>query len=91
MGLPLLKIPVYISCVRELLNQASYEDYCKKLKQAEINWSQAFHQYYMNVLLVSESEEEEDEGVCAYTCQQCLSVKEEIHFKTVICTLWFCG
>ena len=42
------EIPVYN--VRELLNQASYEEYCKKLKKAEINWSQAFHQYYMNVL-----------------------------------------
>ena len=38
------------SHVRDLLNQVSHDNYGEKLKQFEINWSQAFHQYYMDVI-----------------------------------------
>ena len=44
------EIPVYISHVRELLNQVSHDNYAEKLKQFEINWSHAFRQYYMDVI-----------------------------------------
>ncbi len=42
-----MEIPVYISHIRDLLNQSSSDSYERKLKEFESSWSQSVHQYYM--------------------------------------------
>ena len=47
-GATSVEVPVYISHIRELLNQASHNSYKEKLKQFKPIWSQTFHQYFMD-------------------------------------------
>ena len=42
------EVPVYVSHLRELLNQCSTCGYEEKLKQFEGLWSKPFYQYYMS-------------------------------------------
>ena len=42
------EVPVYVSHLRELLNQCSTSGYEEKLKQFEGLWSKPFYQYYMS-------------------------------------------
>jgi hypothetical protein len=41
------EIPVYVSYIRELLNQSSYSNYEEKFEELKDNWSQPFLEYYM--------------------------------------------
>ena len=45
-GASTVEIPVYISNVRELLNQSTEETYLEKLKLYQVKWSKAFDNYY---------------------------------------------
>ena len=42
------EVPIYVSHLRELLNQCSTSGYEEKLKQFEGLWSKLFYQYYMS-------------------------------------------
>ena len=41
------EIPVYVTHIRELLNEESYATYEKSLKIFKDKWSKAFTEYYM--------------------------------------------
>ncbi len=45
-----MEIHVYISHIRDLLNQSSSDSYERKLKEFESSWSQSFHQYYIAMI-----------------------------------------
>lgn len=41
------EVPVYISHLRDMLNQSSMSDYEEKLQEFQVLWSEPFRQYYM--------------------------------------------
>ena len=46
-GASSVEIPVYISHLRDLLNQRSASGYEKKLAEFQVLWSKPFYQYFM--------------------------------------------
>ena len=80
-----VEIPVYISNVRELLNQSTEERYLENMKLYQVKWSEAFDKYYMNEI---------HPEVCGIFIRntitiQCLSVphSEDSYLSPCICTI----
>ena len=44
------EVPVYVSDIRDLLHQETEMEYCERLEELKLKWSEAFLHYYLNEL-----------------------------------------